>query len=702
MKQLFFLVLLVSILAAQVSWSAIPETMSYQGRLTDGSGNAVADGNYSLTFNIYDVSAGGSALWTETHGAVATVNGIFNVILGSNDALNIAFDKQYWLGIKVGGGAELTPRIQLTSSPYSLSGWRLTGNAGTSPPTNFLGTTDNTPLELWVNSLRALRLEPHVTSPNIISGFNGNWITSGIYGATIAGGGSLNNLNRVTDGYGVVGGGIDNQAGNGDANTTNAQYATVGGGVNNEATEYAATVGGGAGNEATGNYATVGGGLSNDATDVYATVGGGLTNKATGEHATVGGGRYNEATGEHATVGGGRVNQATAAYATVSGGGPSNLSDVYNTNNTATDDYCTVGGGGNNRAGDANGDTQDAVFATVGGGYDNQATGKGSTIAGGGYSIPGEWAPGNRASGSLSTVGGGTWNGASGNVSFVGGGSLNSASGRWSTVGGGFNHSASSKGSTISGGTSNRVTDDYGTIGGGESNQAGNNTGTKEDATHATVAGGENNTASGFYSTIPGGRSNTAQGYYSFAAGRMARANHRGSFVWGDAHHEAVESTGDNRFIVRAMGGVYLYTNSALSSGMYLSGGGSSWNVVSDRAMKRNIRQVNGKEILSKLAQIPISQWSYKAQDPSIEHIGPMAQDFYAAFGLGEDDKHINTLDPDGVALAAIQGLYELVQKKEADNVALKRQVAVQQGQMAELEARLATLESLISKHIQK
>jgi len=55
--------------------------------------------------------------------------------------------------------------------------------------------------------------------------------------------------------------------------------------------------------------------------------------------------------------------------------------------------------------------------------------------------------------------------------------------------------------------------------------------------------------------------------------------------------------------------------------------------------------------------------WNYKAQDPSIRHIGPMAQDFYGAFSYGEDNKYINTLDADGVALAAIQGLYEVVKE---------------------------------------
>ena len=80
---------------------------------------------------------------------------------------------------------------------------------------------------------------------------------------------------------------------------------------------------------------------------------------------------------------------------------------------------------------------------------------------------------------------------------------------------------------------------------------------------------------------------------------------------------------------------------------------------MSDSAMKENIRHVDGNDVLDKLSTLPISRWNYKAQDKSIEHIGPMAQDFYRLFELGEDDKHINTLDPDGVALAAIKALID-------------------------------------------
>ncbi len=79
---------------------------------------------------------------------------------------------------------------------------------------------------------------------------------------------------------------------------------------------------------------------------------------------------------------------------------------------------------------------------------------------------------------------------------------------------------------------------------------------------------------------------------------------------------------------------------------------------------------------------MPLSTWNYKAQDDSIRHMGPMAQDFHAAFGLGVSDKLIDTIDPDGVALAAIQGLNALVQENEM-------RLAEKDAEMADLREQL-------------
>ncbi len=110
----------------------------------------------------------------------------------------------------------------------------------------------------------------------------------------------------------------------------------------------------------------------------------------------------------------------------------------------------------------------------------------------------------------------------------------------------------------------------------------------------------------------------------------------------------------------------------------YLSYNGAlfaqTFNPTSDRNAKENFRSVSSREVLDKVAAMPISQWNFKSA-PGEEHIGPMAQDFHAAFGTGSDDKHIATVDADGVALAAIQGLNQKLDETRAENADLKRRL---------------------------
>ena len=92
-----------------------------------------------------------------------------------------------------------------------------------------------------------------------------------------------------------------------------------------------------------------------------------------------------------------------------------------------------------------------------------------------------------------------------------------------------------------------------------------------------------------------------------------------------------------------------------------------SFTPTSDRNAKERFRPVNARAILSHLASLPIETWNFKQDDSGTQHIGPMSQDFYAAFRVGPDDKHIATVDADGVAFAAIQGLNEIVQEQNAE-----------------------------------
>ena len=517
-------------------------TISFQGRLLDSAGNPV-NGTPVMNFRVYTQAVGGTPVWEDGY-SVPVENGLFTVFLEIPPAL---FDGQaLWLGVQVEGDAqEMTPRQQLLPAPYALyaksagsgtEAWLLGGNAGTTPGTHVLGTTDTASLTLVVNGVPALRLEP-ATIPNLIGGYRGNGVASGVQGATIGGGGQSGYPNMVTADYG-----------------------------------------------------TIGGGYANIVSDTRATIGGGGGNSASGELTTIGGGYWNTASGDYATVGGGVANAASDVYATIGGGAENNAS---------------------------------SSIATIGGGWTNTADGVGATVAGGGY---------------------------------------NTASGTYATLGGGYD---------------NTIEGDY-----------------------ATVAGGSYITVTGDYATVPGGQYNVAEGGWSFAAGYNAQANHTGSFVWSDARSSTPFSSQHHyQFRARAFGGFRLEDGDGLwvemaylpttpistSTGAYLSGGGM-WVNSSDRNLKENFEPVDGQDVLDRLAEMPISTWNYKAGDPNARHMGPVAQDFYATYGLGEDDRHNAALDTSGVALAAIQKLYAKNQTLEAENADL-------QTQIDGMEARLAALE---------
>jgi hypothetical protein len=535
------------------------------------------------------------------------------------------------LGVRslVAGTASASP-----AAPNPGHEWSQVEGHGIDGSTYWLGTTADQALELKVNGQRALRLEP--TSFNVIGGYSGNSVTAGAGSATIGGGGASDfGANRVTDHCGTVSGGVNNQAGNGGAVDDQA-CATVSGGFSNFASGGNATDGGGHDNTASGGDATVGGGYSNDALGYHATVGGGLWNTGSADSATIGGGNSNRVTDDLGTVGGGYNNQAGDNAGTPSdragaavGGGNSN---------TASGEIAFVGGGNSN--------TASAPTAFVGGGSHNTASGNSASVAGGAE---------NNASGDAATVAGGYLNSAS-FIATVGGGSHNTASGSLATIGGGQDNLASGQWSTVSGGNANVIGGDF-----------------------ATVGGGQHNSVSGPHATVPGGDNNSASGLYSFAAGQRAKANHAGSFVWADSNDFDFASLTNNHFAARATGGAAFVTaidgTGAPTSGVFLSSGDNAWAAISDRSVKANFSPVDGRDVLGRLASVPVETWNLKSQDASIRHMGPMAQDFYAAFGLGTDERYISTVDADGVALAAIQGLYELVQEKDVEIADLKERV---------------------------
>jgi hypothetical protein len=654
--------------------AALGTGFTYQGRLVQ-NGTPVS-GTCSFEFGLWDAVSGGNPVGAnpQTIASQAVISGYFTVT--SLDFGSGAFDGETrWLGIGVCCPAVCTGytdlgRQPLTPAPYALA---LPG--------------------LWTQS--------NGTSPNLIGGYSGNAVSSTLVGAAIGGGGNSSAANRVTGNYGTVGGGLGNQAG--------GDNATVSGGSQNHASELDATVGGGYGNKATGNKSVVGGGWSNQANGFAATIGGGQSNQAitvstvsggslneaSGEVATVGGGTENVASGGGATIGGGKSNQASGQWATVGGGDGNKASDQWATvgggqGNVASGQWTAIGGGQGNVASDP--------WTAIGGGYGNKAAGNKSVVGGG-------WS--NQASGFTAAVGGGSGNQATGNSSVVGGGDQNYANELNATVGGGSDNQATGNKSVVGGGWSNQASGFIATVGGGYNNRA---------ITASTVSGGSNNEASGSTASVPGGDSNVAGGDYSFAAGRRALAGSAGCFVWGDSTDADFACERADQFRVRANGGARFDANNArwinlwddgtnvisTSTGARLTIGGA-WTNNSDLNTKANVAAVGGEEVLARLARVPVSTWNYAAEDPSIRHMGPMAQDFYAAFGLGSDDRSISTVDADGVAFAAIQGLYvenqaqvERIQALEAQNAALKTENAAQQQALDDLQKRMAALEAAL------
>jgi hypothetical protein len=245
-------------------------------------------------------------------------------------------------------------------------------------------------------------------------------------------------------------------------------------------------------------------------------------------------------------------------------------------------------------------------------------------------------------------------------------------------VGGGWGNIASGAYTTIGGGAFNTADIGSATVGGGYGNYA--------TGIYSTVPGGLSNSAAGGYSFAAGGNSNAASGVYAFVAGRRAKANTDGAFVWADGSDFDFPSPSEtnftpqaNNFLVRASGGVIVITGvdagGLSTAGVRLAPGSGTWASLSDKEAKVQYRSIDPDEILHRVGGLPIGTWRYKSQDPSIRHIGPMAQDFYAAFGVGEDDRHITTIDADGVALAAIQALYQRNQELEATVVELREQM---------------------------
>jgi hypothetical protein len=474
---------------------------------------------------------------------------------------------------------------------------------------------------------------------------------------------------------------------------------------------YAASVVAGQYNQACDEYTIIGGGVSN-------VIGGaGEYNETSGYNSFAGAGLFNYAQGNSSFVGGGGQEYNATAQAAVPGGnnvasgvdsfvGAGDQNQVFAAGNGSF-----IGAGGYQYTANGNPGAGNQIYGIdsfIGGGDLNQvaASGNGSFIGAGGYeyALNGNTTAGNQIYGLDSFIGAGDQNFIGGNYGVVVGGANNTvaaSSGYSAIVGGSGNSALGGLYNFIGAGFQNHITGQAAFVGAGDSNsvsaseafEGGGSANTiASTAAWGTLVGGKYNVVTGTYATIPGGASNAAAGELSFAAGYHADATKTGSFVWSDyvAGSSVVKDTAADQFVVRASGGTYIYSSENLHSGVELVKGSGMWGNLSDRNAKTDIAPLNDAAVLAKVAALPISTWRYKTE-AGARHVGPMAQDFYAAFGVGEDDRHITSIYEDGVALAAIKALH-------AENAALRRRLVRDETSRAREDARLASLEQSVAR----
>jgi hypothetical protein len=587
---------------ATASRAAVPTGITVQGKLTDATGTPLPAGLKSFEFRIFNDTAAGIQIWPVS-GAES------QSIASGTDGL--------WIG-RVGG---LT---SLTDSAFSGSARWLEINVN--------GTT-----------LPRIRLVtgPYAFRVATVDGASGGTITSKI---------SIGPGHTNTGPFSFVAG---------ESNTVSADNCSVGGGF---------------GNIASGNYAHVGGGAQNIANEAFTVVGGGRGNTAIATGATVGGGQENSASGAHATVAGGQANIASGEYS-LAAGKLNTASGIYSSvtgeSNTASADNCSVGGGFGNIAG--------GNYARVGGGAQNTAN-EAFTVIGGGR--------GNQATAPGATIGGGQFNSASGMHATVVGGTGNTASGEGSLAAGQLaraNHYGSFVWNDGSNFDSLATTADYQfliratggvAIGTNSVNSQFNLyepdvSTTQTDFTQSLARAGVNLITNYTSNSYTPGLFWSAQDNNPTKpkAGIYLRETDSGTEMWiGTSNNYAAGIT--NNAVIDEEGdlgiGVTDPTNPLqLASGARCTAGGV-WTNASDANLKENFQPVDGGEMLDKIASLPITQWNYRSETASITHIGPTAQDFLAAFGVGGDDKTISTIDPSGIALAAIQALFKRNQELES------------------------------------
>jgi hypothetical protein len=453
-------------------------------------------------------------------------------------------------------------------------------------------------------------------------------------------------------------------------------------------------------NVAWGDYSFVGGGTANNA-GWEGFVGGGHRNSAAGSSSFIGGGRFNIAVGDNSFIAGGYANWAEGNNSFAAGNNArarhdgtfvwaDNTNEEFRSNNV--NQFLIRASGGVGIGTNAPKADLHVLGSAAFGYWETSATGKHSFATGGGLIDHLGWvsrSP-NRAQGDYSFVGGGVSNHTIGPASFVAGGENNTASGSGSFIAGGFSNKA----------------DGYNTFAAGSSAYAKHN----GAFVWADSSSYDSNSFADFESVRPNQFLVRATGGVHFETGTrglvafsnntgvanaaiQAQSIHAGGIaVYGLSNSTdstlVLNNTGSGPLIKAFKGGTELMRLEN-SGDLKIRG---TYSQLSDRNGKTGIEQVDPAAVLAAVAALPISEWSYRHQDGE-RHVGPMAQDFHAAFGLGSGDTSIGVGDLGGIALAAIQGLDQALKAQLAELTQRNDTLAERN---AELEARLARLERLL------
>jgi len=340
----------IILLAALLSWASTPQIINYQGRLLDSSGEPMPDGNYVVSFSIYDSPTGGTVKWAESYSSVAVTDGLFEVNMGSSVPLSdtVFSGEDRYLEVSV-GGQTLEPRTQFTSVSYAqristvdgANGGKVNGSLVLSPEDftslgNAITIVDSNDEPIMEFSIDASGLgsiafyEPADSKAGTFKVMDISVSPAGLgtigfydpvdskfglagakrveiqkdglvmFGATefdtsliVANNGDIRGLGQITMG---------------ENSSDGVQTAVLG--FDNSASGDSSSIGGGSFNVSAGTSSVIGGGFSNTTIGTGATIGGGSLNNATGDYSTIAGGSENITLGNFGVIPGGNLNAA--------------------------------------------------------------------------------------------------------------------------------------------------------------------------------------------------------------------------------------------------------------------------------------------------------------------------------------------------------------------------------------------------------